>query len=93
MEVPESQEVASKIQYYNIPSGLNGLGKEIHMHIIHTITNPMDVIQLLLTTRTIQQIRSDDFMKWALSPVVEHVYSLQTVPTDKVFIVSPRFCL
>lgn len=72
------------VEQYNVQFGLNGLGTDLYVHIIHEMKDPVDAISFLLTTTHIQGTLSSSLIRWGVSPLVGQLYSLQAVPTPKI---------
>ena len=87
-----SDETDSLLQRYNVPAGLAGLGTDIYIHVIHSMTDPEDLQQFLLSTRAVSSVIRNSFFPWAQSPAAAQKYSINTIPVHKIDIVCKQCC-
>ena len=89
-----SSEVISRLSYthetqmtFNIMFGLNGIAEDLYLHILHEMDDPQDIIQFLLTNRTISRSLSNKLLPWAESQSAALFYPLLTVPENRIILV------
>ena len=72
------------VDEYNHPGGLATLSETISSNILHEMTSSEDIIQFLLSSRSLSQARKSPFLRWSQSPAAAQRYTFQTVPLDKI---------
>ena len=77
----------AELSSYNILQSVSGLGRSIIIRMIHEMTDPSDVQNVLLSTTGIAEVVLDRHFIWSLSRVVVETYTLSTVPVHLIDLV------
>ena len=81
----------STLESYNVFGGMNGLGSDIYLHILHETVDPQDIVQFVSTSKNISRTLAHKQLIWAETPVASRMYSLKTIPSEKVVLVCSVF--
>ena len=74
-------------QEHNVINGLEGLGIDIFIHVIHETKTAAEVRQFLIVSKSTSKLMKANLFNWSLSQSLSHSYPISSIPTNKVDLV------